>query len=535
LYSFRLSVSVPPFASKGGTLRSGPNRPAHDDSPGEMMLANTDLSSIEPRWSNPATEQFTPDLNESPVTPDSNESPAGARKETSAGTVPVLARVARRNRPISASVLFLVTGMAFMLAWDPLVDHVSSWATGGDLWGIFRGAHFVAWGYLGGVYTGNGVVAFPGMEILLAPVAMLASSLHLTESFPPIIVNRPTAALILQPVELAVSCTVLFAADALAERLGLASARRTALCFILAVIVWPVAAMWGHAEDALSVTFALYALLAMLNGNWKQCGWLFGLGILFQPLVGLLIPLILAAAPRGARVTLLLRAASLSVVILSIAFIGNPSGTYTAIVKQPTPPSVNHATPWASLSPIVFKSSTIHATRPKVEHRNGHFEITEVSGPVHVPDSVSGGAGRLLDVVFAALVGLYVWRRPRQPLHLLWFATLILSSRCFFEPVMTPYYLAPPLLLGTALCANAGWRQLLGASVIAFEITIYSYYHLSAWKWWLPMVAGLGAILALGYPGRTPDSLLDNDFHRVAAGPLDRDQRGSVLAPAPVP
>src|SRR5580692_1707465 len=80
--------------------------------------------------------------------------------------------LARRRCPVIISLLMLVIGMAFMFQWNPLFHHQNSWATPGDVWGIFRGAHYVGWGYLGGIYTpGAGIVTFPGMPILLAPVA----------------------------------------------------------------------------------------------------------------------------------------------------------------------------------------------------------------------------------------------------------------------------------------------------------------------------------------------------------------------------
>ena len=63
------------------------------------------------------------------------------------------------------------------------------------------------------------------------------------------------------------------------------------------MVAWPVVAVWGHAEDVLAMTFAIYAMIAMLDGKWKKMGWLFGLGIVMQPLVALLLPLFIGATP----------------------------------------------------------------------------------------------------------------------------------------------------------------------------------------------------------------------------------------------
>ncbi len=189
-----------------------------------------------------------------------------------------------------------------MLGWDALVHHSHSWAVGGDLWGIFRGAHYVGWGYLGGIYTnGNGIVTFPGICVILAPIAMLTEKLNLSESFSPFFLARPTAALLLVPFELLLASSVMFAADALAERLHVLRSRRALLCVVVAIIAWPVVALWGHAEDVLAMTFAIYAMISMLNRKWAAFGWLLGFGIVMQPLVALMLPLFIAATPRGQR------------------------------------------------------------------------------------------------------------------------------------------------------------------------------------------------------------------------------------------
>ncbi len=128
----------------------------------------------------------------------------------------------------------LGVGLLVMFGWEPIVGHRSGWFTPVDLWGIFRGAHYVGWGYLGGVYTyGTGVLSLPGLPIVLAPVAMLSGHLGLTESYSPFFLSHPSAALILQPVVLLLTSTVLFAADALAERLHVPWTRRRALCIVV--------------------------------------------------------------------------------------------------------------------------------------------------------------------------------------------------------------------------------------------------------------------------------------------------------------
>src|ERR1700732_3718063 len=70
------------------------------------------------------------------------------------------ARLAARRWPVAVTIFMLAGGALFMFGWDPLVKHTHAWFVGGDLWGIFRAAHYVGWGFVGGVYApGNGVVS----------------------------------------------------------------------------------------------------------------------------------------------------------------------------------------------------------------------------------------------------------------------------------------------------------------------------------------------------------------------------------------
>ena len=47
---------------------------------------------------------------------------------------------------------------------------------------------------------------------------------------------------------------------------------------------------FGHPEDAVAVAFAVYAFVFALNGRFADAGWLFGVALMFQPLVLLMCP-----------------------------------------------------------------------------------------------------------------------------------------------------------------------------------------------------------------------------------------------------
>ncbi len=420
---------------------------------------------------------------------------------------PALDRLSRRRTPALVSLAMLVTGMAAMFTWNQLWHHQGGWAVGGDLWGILRGAHYIAWGLPAGVYSSdNGVVSFPGLELLLTPVAMLSSALHLSESFGPFMLPYPTSALLLMPVVLLLGATTLFAVDALAEWFELARGRRAALVMAVALVLWPVVTLWGHPEDCLAVTFGIYAFRAVLDGRWVRAGWLMGFGIAFQPLIALIVPVLLATTPQGQRIIFAVRSALLSTALLTICFLGNAADTFRAVVRQPTPPSINHATPWVSLAPQVAQPNTPAAhVAALVNAKLGRVAL-DTSIHVHSVPIVSGGPGRMIDVFFAVLVGVFVWRRPQTPVRLLWLVALVLASRCFFESVMTAYYTAPLLVLLFCSAALQSRRRFLASVVLGLEVTVFGYHHLSPWVWWPPIVVSVAAILAMSYPrARTVD------------------------------
>lgn len=413
----------------------------------------------------------------------------------------VRVRVGRRKYPMVATALVCAVGLGVMFGVDPIYAHTSGWYTPGDEWGVFRGAHYVGWGYLGGIYSsGTGIVTLPGFSVLLAPVAMISYHFHLTESYSPIFLRHPTAALLLQPAELLLTSSVIFAADALAERLDVTAGRRVVLCGAIASLALPVAVVWGHAEDALAMTFAIYALIAWLDRKWARSGWILGFGIAMQPLALLILPLIIGASPAGQRVKTAIRATALSAVLVGIAALGNAADTFSAIVRQPSTSYSNHATPWLALAPRIATPGIMVGQPFSLGATNGHATLKLAAGSLQHPVVVSGGPGRTIYLVIAVLLGIFVWRRPQPPLRVLWLCAAILAARCVFEAFICPYYLAPPLFLALVM-GSRGSRSRFGAALmISAAASIYAYLYLDPWIWWLPVVAGMAAVVGLGYP-----------------------------------
>ena len=396
--------------------------------------------------------------------------------------------------------------MAFMLWWPMLVEHKDGWQTSGDMWGIFRAAHYIGWGYLGGVYDPTtGVNSLPGIEIILAPIAMLTGHFGLTESFSPFFIARPTAALVLMPIELILASSIFFAIDALAEHFGSEMWRRALLSSGTLVLMWPTVAVWGHAEDCFALAIGVYSLIAALKGRWKACGWLFAIALLTQPLVVMMLPLLIGTAPAGRRVATALRACIPSLAIAGVAFASNAGNSFRALVLQPTPPSGNDPTPWVSLAPHLLLSVPKVGRQTTLIFRAGKFIERSSTTQFHTVALVSGGAGRSIEIILAGLLGLYVWRRPQPAVKFIWLAAVCLGMRSMFEAVMLPYYLGPPLILAMAVASLQSRTRFAAAMAVSIGTMVFAYCcHLGPWAWWLPVVVGMASVLALGYPHALP-------------------------------
>jgi hypothetical protein len=382
--------------------------------------------------------------------------------------------ISRRKWPLVAMVAFTVVSMLYSLRWNPVVHGTQSWVIPGDIWSTFRAAHWVGWGDLGGVYgDGTHLVTFPGIAVLLAPVAMLSGTFGLSESIDPIFLSQPTAWLLLGPVMLLLGSSCLVALDAMAEALGARHSHRVALCWAECCVIFQVLAMWGHPEDLVALSLALYAILATLKGNWSLSGWLWGGAVVFQPLAVLMLPLCLSRIARGRRVKVCAIAVLPTCVLVGVPLLASWHTTSSVLLHQPNFPTVDFPTPWMALAPHLSRTT------------------------------VAAGPGRMIAVGGAVGLGLYAaWRRPTA-LGLLWLCALALSLRCAFESVMVPFYLGPPLaaILLVAASLNSG-RRLVGAWAVAMIATVLAFQHWSAWLYWTPIVALLASGLALAWPGQ---------------------------------
>jgi hypothetical protein len=386
------------------------------------------------------------------------------------------ARLRRRSWPTAITALSLVTGMLYCLLWSPLVRHTHQWVVPGDIWGAFRSAQFVGWGDLGNVYgAGTGLVTFPGILLLFAPVAMITGAFGMTDSFP-FQLAHPTSWLVLGPYEILISCSAIFACDALAERLGVARGRRRLLCVAEGVVMWNISVVWGHPEDAVAVALAIYALVLAFDGRWGGAGWLFGAAVATQPVVVLMLPVFLALAGKSRALSLLVRASLPSVLLLATPLVAEFHATVHALVDQPNFPNIDHRTPWTSLAPRL----------------GGSGERL----------SVAAGPGRVVAIALACLTGWMARRWRTRPEMIVLAVAFTLALRCFTESVMVSFYVWPALAVGLiVVMRRSTWHWVIGVTA-AVIVTVCSDSHLGEWAWWGIVNGGIAAVLWAGNPSR---------------------------------
>ncbi len=407
-------------------------------------------------------------------------------------------RIRRRVFPLIASAGLIVVGM-FTTTWGPTLIGHKEWALPYDLWGTLIATTRLAHGNIGGLYAPpTGLISLPGAAVILVPCAALISALGLSLTIPGPHNLHPDVWLVAGPYNIAICCVSLFAADALAQRLGVPALKRGLLALAGASILWSVSARWGHPEDAVAVGLLLYAVLAQGNGRLARSGWLAGAAVCVQPLVLLALPVMLAVLPWRRMPPFLIRAALPSAAALAATALANWHDTINSVTSQPDSPVVNHPTAWTSLAPQLsnqnvaagpFRLATIalaclcaEALRRRWQERGDG------------PPTMLGDEALLADNALLAEV--------------LWWVAITLALRSFFEPVMVSYYPWPPMAVALITAATLSWTRLIATGIVAGGLTAAAQGPSHAvWIWWVPLVAGLVVMLALARPVRAKQAV----------------------------
>jgi hypothetical protein len=384
----------------------------------------------------------------------------------------------RRLFPLLATAALIAMSMGSTTWWGPLITGAHSWPLPDDLWGTLAAAQRLVHLDIGGLYAKpTGLVGFPGAAVILVPVAALIDAAGISLRIPGAHNLHPTAWLLAGPYVMAISAVVLFAADALAERMGADRPKRAVLATTSAVALWSVSVEWGHPEDAVSVGLLLFAILALSQRKAPRSAWLIGAAIAVQPVVLIALPLILIALEPRRVIGYLTRAATPAVVVLGVAAAANWPVTLHAVTNQPNWPNVDHPTPWTSLAPHLSGGAVAA----------GPFRLMAIG--------VAFAAALILGRHFSAERG-RVWS-PQTLQEFLWWTALALALRSLFEPVMVAYYLWPVLAVAV-IAAVSSWPRLAATSLVVTVITFASQvYWRGPWAWYAPMIAGLAVTLLL--------------------------------------
>ena len=386
----------------------------------------------------------------------------------------------RRLFPILGTIGLVAAGMIGTI-WGPRYYGKMAWALPDDLWGTLIAAQRLLHLDLGGLYTApTQLVSLPGAAVILVPCAALIDTAGVALRDPKALGPYPAAWLIAGPYQMVISAMALFAADALAERLGARRLNRFVLAAASATALWNATARWGHPEDAVATGLLLYAIVALADAKPGRAGWLAGAAVAVQPLVLLALPVLLVAIAPRRWPGFLTRAAVPSAVLLAAAAAANWTATINAVTGQPNSPSIDHPTPWIYLAP--------HLTRGQVAA--GPFRIAAIV--------VACGCALLAARRWRTYPPAAPWP-PQMLQELLWWTAAALALRSVFEPVMVAYYLWPPLAVALIAAARS-WSRLLPAGVAATVLTFFSQiqWH-NPWTWWLPMITLLGLTLFLAW------------------------------------
>ena len=387
----------------------------------------------------------------------------------------------RRLFPLLATIIMAAVGMAGTM-WGPRFYGKTAWALPDDLWGTLIAAQRLVHLNLGGLYTSpTQLVSLPGAALILVPAIAVIDVTGLRLGLPSAHGAFPGVWLLAGPYQVAISAVTLFAADAIAERLGATRPRRFWLAAAGATALWSVTVRWGHPEDAVATGLLLYAVLALADCRTSRSAWLAGAAVAVQPLVLLAFPLLAAAVEPRRLAGYVARAATPAALLLAAAAAANWTATVHAITNQPNYPVIDHPTPWIYLAPHL------------------------------VGGEVAAGPARILSIAAAcgcALVVARRWRAARPSgrwddealTELLWWTAVALAVRSAFEPVMVAYYLWPPLAVALAAAAR-DWSRLIPTGCAAVALTFLSQVQWrNPWAWWTPMAAGLALTLFFARP-----------------------------------
>jgi hypothetical protein len=387
--------------------------------------------------------------------------------------------------------------MVYTLWLGPWIHGVPWWTEPGDTWSTVRAAHYVGWGDLGDIYNDPqtlGFIVTPGIAVALAPFAMLSGYLHLSESTYQFLLWKPTAWLVIGPAMMVIGTAPLFALHSWAQRLRIG---RTSYAYLMtgaAAVLAPVTVQWGHPEDSVALACVLWGLLAATDHRAARSAWLFGLALAFQPFALLALPIALSCFAVRRWGGMLWRSALPPALLLVAPMVHAFHPTWSRLTNDGTQPGLDYATPFVAFAPVVTKAGRVKGKALATHVVHGHEVIYTKNVVLEQLATVNPSHMRLVVLVGAVLIGLWLRRRGATPGVMAFGAFAVFALWCALEPVIVPYYLAPALCMAV-LCVALGpasgrWTG-AGCIVVAMG---WSYVHTNEWIYWVPLTLALAVL-----------------------------------------
>lgn len=379
----------------------------------------------------------------------------------------------RRKVALGVSVAAVVGGMAFSMLDSTVMRGFGEWwgvASFGDFWQNWADAAYMTFsGGYGHIYVLDRTLeTAPALQVIIAPIARAAFGL----SFPyPSAVLYPAAFWVAGPLYLGGMALPICACDRWLKGMGVTDIRRRLTVLGVMAITLPPIPLSGHPEDLIALGAMLYGLAAAFEGRPRATGWWLGVALAFQPFAFLAIPIAFIFLTRRQWLTTLGPIIAVPLAFLVVPVIADPRVTVTQLLHQKVYDVFGYISPTWNFDPGVA---------------------------AYIRSAVA-----LAAIPAAIVLARFLPQSRRRGATLVIWTVGILFALRVFEPELFPYFLAPTLALLPVSAARLPWWRLAAVCALAIWLNWWLHVAIQAkWTLWLILVAQLGLLGWLAFPGR---------------------------------
>jgi hypothetical protein len=379
----------------------------------------------------------------------------------------------RRKLALGISVVAVVGAMAFSMLESSVMRGFGEWfgvASFGDFWQNWADAAYMTFaGGYGHIYVLDRTLeTAPALQVIMAPIARLFFGL----SFPyPSAVLYPTAFWVAGPLYLGGMALPICACDRWLSGMGVTDLRRRLTVLGAMAITLPPIPLSGHPEDLIALGAMLYGIAAAFDGRARATGWWLGVALAFQPFAFLAIPIAFVFLTRRQWLTTLGPIVGLPLAILVVPAVTDPGATLPQLLHQKVYDVFGYISPFWNFDPGVAAYIRL--------------------------------AVALAAIPGALLLARYLPKSRRQGAAIVVWTVAVLFALRVCEPELFPYFMAPALALLPISAARRPWWRLAAVCALGVWLTWWLHFAVQAkWSLWLILVAQLGLMAGLAFPGR---------------------------------